>query len=84
MNGSLTSDAEAPGVVVRVAGDGTDRQITLELGSDRNRRDRWFLDRAHARASVLAAGEWGFSGLWDATIGPTTYRAGGNFCALDK
>lgn len=83
VSGSLRSeDPEAPGVVLRVDQGGNEVGLTLRLGSERNRRGHFILDGAFVLAPIVELHRAGFFGRWDASLGPTTYRAGGFFCAL--
>ena len=56
--------------------------LSLRLGSETNRRGHLVLDGAFVDAPVLELGEAGLFGQWDASVGPTTYRVGGFFCAI--
>jgi hypothetical protein len=81
--GSLASeDPEAPGVALRVSTIGDRVEMTLRFGAEKNRRDRWILDGAMLESQVLEAGRNGFSGVWSASLGYTTYHSGGHFCAV--
>ena len=44
--------------------------------------DTWSWTVHSVDAPVLELGEAGLFGQWDASVGPTTYRAGGFFCAI--
>ena len=85
-HGSVASrDPRRPGVEVvdlRGVSEGRPfRELTLRLGADANRRDVISLDGPYTALEVTAVGPGGFGGLWHASLGMTTYRAGGHFCA---
>jgi hypothetical protein len=81
-HGSLTSrDSSAPGVVLRVWMDTHPQPAQLEFGSDRTRRDLLILDGASTEANILETTPFGMRGAWESTIGTTTYRVTGFFCA---
>jgi hypothetical protein len=81
-NGSVTSrDSVAPGVVLRAWTDSAPEPPELEFGSDTNRRDLLIFDGANTSATILETTPSGIRGTWTSTIGTTTYRVSGFFCA---
>ena len=75
-------DASAPGVAVRrVRREGTD-SMTIVFGAERTRAGTAILDGAMMTANIGFIGTNGFLGSWTSEVGPTTYRAGGSFCAV--
>jgi hypothetical protein len=81
--GSVASeDSVAPGVVVsRSESPGKRPTLGISLGSNRNRRGTYILDGAFIDARIVEVTPGGFRGPWEASVGPTTYRAAGFFCA---
>jgi hypothetical protein len=55
--------------------------ITLHLGADGNRRDVRQLDGPYNAFYVDRIEPSGFSGRWHASLGYTSYKAEGHFCA---
>ena len=76
-------DPAAPGVVVyAMQMRDSSWETGLSFGANRNRPDLIILDGAYLEAPVLEVTSTGFRGIWSASIGPTTYKAAGFFCAV--
>jgi len=90
-NGDLaTRDPLAPGVRAEefrwppgVAGRReAERELSLHLGARGNRRDRAQLDGPYMALAVTELGATQFAGRWEASVGMSSYRAAGYFCAV--
>lgn len=83
VRGSVESmDPSAPGVVIRIAEYGDRHDVSLRFGAEENSRAVYMLDGPILEAPVLEVSDAGFAGRWEASVGPTTYHAGGFFCAI--
>ena len=84
-HGTLASlDPNRPGVVVSEWHfDHAEEppSITLTVGSEATRRDIMRFDGNHVDIRVRELRPEGFRGVWEASVGHTSYRAAGYFCA---
>lgn len=84
-NGTLASlDPKRPGIAVqewRWDRGEEPTSITLVVGSKATRRDVMTLDGPHVDIQVRELTPGGFRGGWVASLGHTSYRAAGYFCA---
>lgn len=84
-NGTLASlDPKRPGIAVQEwhweRGE-EPTSITLIVGSEATRRDVMTFDGPHVDIQVRELTPVGFRGGWVASLGHTSYRAAGYFCA---
>ncbi len=56
-------------------------EISLQVGDEGNRRDAVTLDGADFSMQVHRITTTGFRGTWSSSVGMTTFRAEGHFCA---
>jgi hypothetical protein len=81
-------EPEAPGIALREHHATYQGQpfteITLKLGADGNRRGLLRMDGPYNALYVDRMDTSGFYGRWHASLGYTTYKAEGFFCALKK
>ncbi|MEO7646841.1 MAG: hypothetical protein ABIV11_01205 [Gemmatimonadaceae bacterium] len=83
--GTLSStDPRQPGIAIREfhwdrAEDPT--SIQLIVGSGTTRRDVFTLDGPYVDIQIRELTPGGFRGVWEASLGHTSYRAAGFFCA---
>lgn len=82
------TEPEAPGIAVQEQHASYQGQpfteITLRLGADGNRRGVLRFDGPYNALYVDRIDPSGFYGRWHASLGYTTYKAEGFFCALRK
>jgi hypothetical protein len=88
-DGDLTStDPFAPGIAVRelnaVYQGKPFTEITLHVGSSSNRRNVMRFDGPYNALYVDRIDSTSFSGRWHASLGYTTYKAEGYFCAMRR
>lgn len=77
------TDPDAPGVILRVMQMRDNSwETTLMFGNTNNRQNAAVLDGPYFGASITEVTRSGFRGTWDSSLGITTYRAAGFFCAL--
>jgi hypothetical protein len=86
VNGTVSSaDPSEPGVVVRDYDYSRlvppERVIRFDFGSGSNKRGLWILDGPYIDNEITVVGTTGLAGWWEASIGYTTYRSVGYFCA---
>lgn len=86
-NGGWTSpDPAAPGIAVSewhdTSRDKPRTNIELHLGANGNRRSRRQLDGPYNALYVDKVDSNGFWGRWHASLGYSTYKADGYFCAI--
>ncbi len=84
--GWTSTDPAAPGIVVQEhQGTYQNRRfttITLHIGADGNRRGRLRADGPYNALYVDKIDSTGFWGRWHASLGYSTYKANGYFCAI--
>lgn len=84
-HGTLASlDPKRPGITVREwHWDRAEEPTSIELiaGSEATRRDIMTFDGPHVGIQVRELTPGGFRGVWEASVGHTSYRAAGYFCA---
>jgi hypothetical protein len=81
--GTLSStDPHAPGAAITRGSEHGQPTVALGLGSVRNDMRTFMNDGSITLMRIERIGPHGFSGRWRASVGYSTYRAAGSFCAV--